>query len=985
MTILPSVRSCRAVLLWFGLCVYALASIIASANVTLIPAGSEWRYLDNGTNQGTAWRGVGFNDSTWNSGNAEFGYGDGDEATVVSYGPNSSAKYTTTYFRRTFTVADPAAFTSLKLRLLRDDGAVVYLNGTEVRRENMPTGTISSTTLASTALGAPAEATFFESSLPTSAVVAGANTIAVEIHQANGTSTDLSFNLELIGVDSVSVSRGPYLQQGTPTSVIVRWRTDSATDSRVSFGTSPDLLGTAIVDSTVTTEHEIRLTDLLPDTQYYYAVGSATANQATGADLTFYTAPPVGTVQPTRVWVLGDSGTATNAVRQMRDAYTNFTGTRYTDLWLMLGDNAYNSGTDTEYQAAVFDMFPTMLRQSVLWPTIGNHDTASSTNPPLTIPYFQMFNLPTNAEAGGLASGTEKYYSFDFANIHFICLDSMTSSRTASGAMATWLQNDLGSTTQEWIVAYFHHPPYSKGSHDSDVDVESIEMRGRLLPILEAGGVDLVLSGHSHSYERSFLLDSHYGLSSTLTAAMKKDAGSGRESGPGATGAYEKPSLNAANQGAVYITAGSSGHATGGALNHPAMYISFNNMGSLVLDVDGPRMDVKYLRETGAIDDFFTVLKTIPNQAPTVAISSPAEGATFTAPATIPVSASAVDSDGQVVQVDFYANAALLGTRTVAPFSIDWTNVAAGSYALTATATDDKGATVTSSAVNIVVNPPPPAAPTGLTATAGDGSVALSWQESSGATSYKIHRATVSGGPYGLIASGVAGTSFTDSAVTNGTTYYYVVTASNLGGESEPSAEATATPTAPLNPPPAPNGLAATAGDAQVALSWAAASGATSYSVKRATVSGGPYNTLISGLAATNYVDTSASNGTRYYYVVSASNSAGESANSIEASAEPAAPPSAPAAPTNLVATTASRTEINLSWTDNAANETGYLIERSSPNANEFIQIAILGADATTYSSTGLKSNRVYYYRVRATNAVGHSPYSNTASARTLK
>jgi cellulose 1,4-beta-cellobiosidase len=391
------------------------------------------------------------------------------------------------------------------------------------------------------------------------------------------------------------------------------------------------------------------------------------------------------------------------------------------------------------------------------------------------------------------------------------------------------------------------------------------------------------------------------------------------------------------------------------------------------------------LRETGAIDDFFTVLKTIPNQAPTVAISSPAEGATFTAPAAVPVSASAVDSDGQVVQVDFYANAALLGTRMVAPFSIDWTDVAAGSYALTATATDDKGATVTSSLVNIVVNPPPPAAPTGLTATAGDASVALSWQESSGATSYRIHRATVSGGPYVLIASGVAGTSFNDPAVTNGTTYYYVVTAVNVGGESAPSAEATATPTAPVNPPAAPTGLTATGGNAQVALSWAAASGATSYSAKRATVSGGPYDTLISGLATTNYLDNSASNGTRYYYVVSASNSAGESANSSEASAEPAAPPSAPAAPTNLVATAASRSQINLRWTDNASNETGYLIERSTSSANGFTQIAILGADATTYASTGLKSNRVYYYRVRATNAVGHSPYSNSASAKTLK
>jgi hypothetical protein len=80
----------------------------------------------------------------------------------------------------------------------------------------------------------------------------------------------------------------------------------------------------------------------------------------------------------------------------------------------MLGDNAYENGTDSEYQTAVFNMYPTTLRQSVLWPTIGNHDTAQSSNPPASLPYFAMFTLPANAEAGGMASGTERYYSFDY-------------------------------------------------------------------------------------------------------------------------------------------------------------------------------------------------------------------------------------------------------------------------------------------------------------------------------------------------------------------------------------------------------------------------------------------------------------------------------------------------------------------------------------------------------------------------------------------
>jgi 3',5'-cyclic AMP phosphodiesterase CpdA len=93
--------------------------------------------------------------------------------------------------------------------------------------------------------------------------------------------------------------------------------------------------------------------------------------------------------------------------------------------------------------------------------------------------------------------------------------------------MLTWLENDLAATDKQWIIAYWHHPPYSKGSHDSDLETWSIEMRTNVLPILEAHGVDLVLTGHSHSYERSYLLNGHYGSSTTLTSGMVLDAGDG--------------------------------------------------------------------------------------------------------------------------------------------------------------------------------------------------------------------------------------------------------------------------------------------------------------------------------------------------------------------------------------------------------------------------------------------------------------------------
>jgi len=167
---------------------------------TLIAQGAAWKYLDDGSDQGTAWRGVSFDDSGWSTGNAQLGYGDGDEAKVVGYGPNANAKYVTTYFRHAFDVADASGYVTLQLRLLRDDGAVVYLNGTEVVRSNMPSGPISYTTTASANLTGADESTFVEFTASPALLVRGTNVMAVEVHQFSGTSADISFDLSLDAV-----------------------------------------------------------------------------------------------------------------------------------------------------------------------------------------------------------------------------------------------------------------------------------------------------------------------------------------------------------------------------------------------------------------------------------------------------------------------------------------------------------------------------------------------------------------------------------------------------------------------------------------------------------------------------------------------------------------------------------------------------------------------------------------------------------------
>jgi hypothetical protein len=250
-----------------------------------------------------------------------------------------------------------------------------------------------------------------------------------------------------------------------------------------------------------------------------------------------------------------------------------------------------------------------------VWPTLGNHDAGSAASVTQSGAYYDMFTLPTLGQAGGLMSGTEAYYSFDYGNVHFICLDSEGTDRSVDGAMLTWLKNDLAATKQDWIISFFHHPPYTKGSHDSNTEQKLVDMRKNALPILEAGGADLNLTGHSHSYERSFLLDGHYGTQDTLSAKMKLDAGDGR---PDGKGAYHKRTFGkGAHEGAVYVVAGSSGKvspqneksAKRGYLDHPAMFLSLPRLGSLVLDVNGNRLDASFLSEAGERLDHFSIVK----------------------------------------------------------------------------------------------------------------------------------------------------------------------------------------------------------------------------------------------------------------------------------------------------------------------------------------------------------------------------------------
>ena len=218
------------------------------------------------------------------------------------------------------------------------------------------------------------------------------------------------------------------------------------------------------------------------------------------------------------------------------------------------------------------------------------------------------------------------------------------------------------------------------------------------------------------------------------------------------------------------------------------------------------------------------------------------------------------------------------------PAAADTSAADGSTYFYVVSAVNGGGESANSTAVSVATLAPP----ADLVATAGNASVALTWSAVSGATSYTVKRSPTSEGTYAVVQSGIAGTTFTDTTATNGSTYFYVVTASNASFESGPSSEANATPSASVA---TPTGLTGTPANTSALLSWNAVAGATQYRVKRATVSGGPYTTVGDPVYAPSFTSGGLTNGTPYFFVVSALNGSVEGANSAQVSVTPGPTP----------------------------------------------------------------------------------------------
>lgn len=421
---------------------------------------------------------------------------------------------------------------------------------------------------------------------------------------------------------AAELDRQPYLQSTTGTGTTVVWRTDEDSDGELRWGPAPDTLDNIVITGTGR-QHEARIEGLEPAAKVWYSVRVDGEVVAEGPDYFAVTNPPWSEPRRFRAWVVGDSGTGLLPPRRVRDAMVTHAGTTQPDLFLHLGDMAYSDGTDAEFTVNFFDVYADILRNTAVWPTLGNHEGRTSDSQTQSGPYYEGYVLPSGGEAGGLPSGTEAYYAFDHAHVHFVVLDSFDSPREPDGAMLRWLEQDLAATLQPWIVAFWHHPPYTKGSHDSDTEGNLRDMRENALPILEAAGVDLILGGHSHIYERSWLL--HGGYETPSTDAAIVDEGDGA---PGRDGAYRKDGA----EGAVYVVAGHGGANVSRDGTHPLMYAIEAEYGSVLLDFDADRLSLRNVRADGVVTDRATLV-----HGPNLVVVRPNGGERLAAGTRVPI------------------------------------------------------------------------------------------------------------------------------------------------------------------------------------------------------------------------------------------------------------------------------------------------------------------------------------------------------------
>ncbi|HEX5031282.1 MAG TPA: metallophosphoesterase [Candidatus Eisenbacteria bacterium] len=363
---------------------------------------------------------------------------------------------------------------------------------------------------------------------------------------------------------AAALTRYPSVWHRTKDSVTIAWQTDVPSSGTVLFGPTPGLGASRSHGGTVV-DHAVLVDGLDPGSTYYYRVVSDA--DTLGSSEQVATAPDGDA--PFRFLAFGDLGAATPEQVEIASRIDSLNA----DLAILTGDIIYEAGEAENFTPQYFDVYRPTIARIPFYPSLGNHDVVTSNG----LPYLDAFYLPVNS-----STGTERYYSFDYANAHFAALEITVESVPPDPTMLAWLDQDLAATSQLWKFVYFHVPALSNaGVHGGDPVVQAA-----LDPILEARGVDVVFQGHNHFYTRTYPT-----IGTTPVAA-----------------AQEPDYLNPGAP--IYIVTGGGGrflHAIGPLAPFEAFSKSTFHVTSV--DVDGNTLTLRAIERDGHVMDSMTLTK----------------------------------------------------------------------------------------------------------------------------------------------------------------------------------------------------------------------------------------------------------------------------------------------------------------------------------------------------------------------------------------
>jgi predicted alpha-1,2-mannosidase len=518
---------------------------VTSADTTVITTGDTWSYDDSGSDYETEWKELDFDHDSWSAGLAQFGYGDGDENTELDYGTDSSNKHTTYYFRKNFEVSELSLVADLHFRLLRDDGAIVYINGVEVIRENMPEGDIDSSTYANNAISGDDESTYYDYYLAKNYLVSGSNVIAVEVHQSNATSSDVSFDLELTLEGEVDANTAVFTEEAITL-------THSIATAAYSYDLSPyisnpddDTIDYTILEGPTWLSIDSNgllsgtpTTDDIGDASVVVVISDDDGASAITLELTTEEAfeldraplPGLDTDSAVRFGVIPDTQGSTSGVPvDEASAVATELINQAPDFVIHVGDVTDGNSSDGDTKLAELEYLKEVLVTPLaeagigFYPVRGNHDSNAYQNTSSDVsawaaafPYlFEGENPlvdPTDVPGGSEASPNYSNFCYVYSpndNMFFVSVDQWNGGDDDTN-YSNWVADKFAEIRSEYpdahIFGYSHSGLFALALHPAMTEFVSTGAD----PYIAAGKeyeIDGWFSGHNHIYDRSMAVN----------------------------------------------------------------------------------------------------------------------------------------------------------------------------------------------------------------------------------------------------------------------------------------------------------------------------------------------------------------------------------------------------------------------------------------------------------------------------------------------